>query len=171
MQILLTGMMGSGKSAVAPYLGHLLDCAVVDLDLEIERNLGMKVADFFEHEGEAAFREKEHAMLAVALQTSPAVVSLGGGTLCFERNWKLLPPSARVVWLNPSVDHLAERLAQDRSRPLLHGKNIRNELDRLFENRKDWYSRSHHQIDSGTGTPQSVAQRIAQWIHEEKGSK
>ena len=58
--IFLMGFMGCGKSAVARSLSRQLQVPFIDLDARIiERQIGIKIADFFADKGEEAFRELE----------------------------------------------------------------------------------------------------------------
>ena len=57
--IVLVGMMGSGKSHIGRKLAQRLNWQFVDTDRRIERAVGMTIADFFASYGEQAFRERE----------------------------------------------------------------------------------------------------------------
>jgi shikimate kinase len=57
--IFLTGFMASGKSTVGLALAEVLHKDFFDLDLEIEARLGKSIAQIFEDEGAAFFREIE----------------------------------------------------------------------------------------------------------------
>ena len=60
MARIIIGFMGSGKSTIS----SLLDKDYVDMDALITERIGMSIADFFEKEGEAKFREIESQVLA-----------------------------------------------------------------------------------------------------------
>jgi shikimate kinase len=62
--VALIGLPGSGKTTVGRQLARRLFFAFVDSDHEIERSLGCSIRDYFEREGEAAFRGVEQEMLA-----------------------------------------------------------------------------------------------------------
>src|SRR5262245_27542227 len=83
-RIVLTGFMGTGKSAVGLKLAHALQRPFVDLDRVIESAEGMTVAEIFARRGEEAFREagaREAGRIARLPQT---VVATGGGALLRE---------------------------------------------------------------------------------------
>ena len=63
LRIVLVGLMGAGKSAVAGRLAECLDAEVIDTDAAVERSTGLTVAELFEREGEASFRRQELAAL------------------------------------------------------------------------------------------------------------
>ena len=57
--IVLVGMMGSGKSHIGRKLAARLQWQFVDTDRRIERFVGKSIAEFYAEQGEAAFRERE----------------------------------------------------------------------------------------------------------------
>lgn len=128
--ILLTGMMGSGKSVVGWALAERLGWSFIDTDAAIEAKRGLSVAEIFRREGEARFRELERAELA-ALPEERAVVALGGGALAQEADRSALPRGARLVWLDAEPETLAARLGEADDRPLLAGLDSQGRRERL----------------------------------------
>ena len=59
--IVLIGLMGTGKSAIGRTIGKKLGRRFIDTDRFIERKLGKTIPELFEQEGEVRFRliEKE----------------------------------------------------------------------------------------------------------------
>ena len=76
--IVLVGMMGSGKSHIGRKLAQRLNWQFVDTDRRIERAVGMTIADFFANFGEQAFRERELNILQQVSRYHEAVISFGG---------------------------------------------------------------------------------------------
>ena len=60
--IILTGMMGSGKSTCARLLGKALNRPVVDTDDLVEKKGGMGISEMFAKYGEGYMRELETAV-------------------------------------------------------------------------------------------------------------
>lgn len=118
--IYLVGMMGSGKSTVGKLVGAALRYQFFDTDALVEAAAGAPVAEFFETEGEAAFRDAETAVLQALLPYKSVVVATGGGAVLKRENWGLMH-HAVVVWLDGHAALLAARAAADgvASRPLL----------------------------------------------------
>jgi shikimate kinase/3-dehydroquinate synthase len=84
--LVLVGFMGAGKTSSARALAGRLDCQPLDADHELERRLGEPIEQFFDREGEAAFREREEEVVLELLAREDArVVALGGGALGSER--------------------------------------------------------------------------------------
>ena len=120
--VVLVGMMGTGKSAIAPLLGRHLGRPVVDLDERIEARTGTTIPELFEGAGEEAFRAAESAALAEVLAGAvPAVVAAGGGVVVAPANRALLARRAQVVWLRARPETLAARVGGAEGRPLRGG--------------------------------------------------
>ena len=56
--IILSGFMGSGKSAVGRRLAEVLQMRFVDMDRYIEETSGTTISAIFALQGEAAFRQQ-----------------------------------------------------------------------------------------------------------------
>jgi shikimate kinase len=118
--IALVGLMGAGKSRVARALGERLGGAVADLDGMAEAERGCSVAEFFEREGEPAFRGLEGRLLEQALAAGAGVIACGGGIVLDPAHRGVLAARCRVVWLEVSPATAARRVASGGgSRPLL----------------------------------------------------
>src|SRR5450631_1796987 len=88
--ITLVGMMGSGKSSVAPLVAERLNRKVIEVDELIEKHEGMPIGEIFIAKGEAYFRKVESELIARLLSQPPAVLSLGGGAFQWETTRSLL---------------------------------------------------------------------------------
>lgn len=117
--LILVGPMGAGKTCIGQRLAGLCGLRLLDADHEIERDAGMTVTQIFECEGEAGFRSRERAMLARLLDAEGIVLATGGGAVLDAGNRALLRGRGFVVHLQASVEQQLERLAHDRTRPLL----------------------------------------------------
>ena len=55
--IILLGMMGSGKTTVGKLLSSYLNCSFIDTDQLIEKQQNLSIDEIFENKGESFFRE------------------------------------------------------------------------------------------------------------------
>lgn len=117
--VFLIGFMGAGKSQVGREVASMTRMPFVDLDEEVERSKGMRVAEIFESEGEAAFRAAEREALLALGSAEPSVVACGGGIVLDERNRADLKRLGRVVWLRVGAREVHDRVGGGSSRPLL----------------------------------------------------
>ena len=70
-------MPGSGKSTVGRQLARKLGVGFVDTDQVIEMRIGCSIRDFFEREGEAAFRDIALAAMAMKTLAAPMLKRFG----------------------------------------------------------------------------------------------
>jgi shikimate kinase len=168
--IILIGLPGSGKSTVGRQLARKLSASFMDSDHLIEQRLGCSIREYFEREGEVAFRDVEEAVLADmlsppsepsgssdALATSAPraesglrVLATGGGAVLREGNRLRLRSAGQVVYLRSSADDLFRRLRHDRNRPLLQVGDPLQRLRDLYAMRDPLYKETaHFQIETG----------------------
>jgi shikimate kinase len=138
--LVLVGMTGAGKSSVGRLVADRLNQDWVDTDQLIEKTTGRSVREIFATDGEPAFRTVESDVLREALaQTSPTVISTGGGIVLSQTNRDLLSNAQhRVVWLMADPSILLERLQHGMHRPLLDN-DPEGTLARMWEQREALY--------------------------------
>ena len=125
--LVFVGFMGAGKSSAARAVAAHLGVDPVDCDTELERELGGPIEDFFDREGEAAFRAREEQVALRLLDSSDGgVVALGGGALGSERVRAALEPHT-VVHLEIEPGE-AWRRASGKGRPLARDRARFEEL-------------------------------------------
>ena len=164
--VFLVGMMGAGKSTIGPALAARLGRTFVDTDHEVERTAGRSVAEIFEREGEAGFRDRERAAIEAA-SLEAAVVALGGGAIVQPGAAVLLTERGTVVWLEADPKTLLARIGDAESRPLLAGlgpEGQRAKLEGLLAERKPYYARAAIRVDA-TGDPEAVVDAIVSAMH------
>lgn len=162
-RVALTGMMGSGKSAVGRILAVRLGVPFVDLDETIEAGEGRSIAEIFEGDGEEAFRAIESAHLAGACVRPRAVISTGGGVVLRAENRAALRRWGIVVYLRAAASTLAARLSgtERARRPLLAGADAEERLLALLASRRPFYEEADLVVDTDGLTPEEVAALIA----------
>jgi shikimate kinase/3-dehydroquinate synthase len=110
--VALIGFMGAGKSTVAAEVARLLERPLVDLDRELEGELGAPIPQLFAERGEPAFREAEEELAVEALADPvPAVLALGGGAPTSQRVREALRERALTVQLEVGLEEAWERVA------------------------------------------------------------
>jgi shikimate kinase len=117
--LVFIGPTGAGKTSLGRRVAERFGLRFIDLDVLISELAGSSIAELFEHLGEAGFREHESQALAQALSADGVLVATGAGAVLAPANRQLMAERAFVVHLHVSVAAQLERLARDRSRPLL----------------------------------------------------
>jgi shikimate kinase len=160
--LLLTGMMGAGKTTVGRLLARRLGWDFLDTDTCIEERLGLRVSEIFARQGEASFRAAERAVLADLPERS-AVIALGGGALIADENRALARAKGTVVWLTADPGTLGERIAPDGDRPLLAGLDAHGRSERLrglAAEREPAYAEAHLRVATDGCTPEQVCEAV-----------
>lgn len=111
--------MGSGKTAVGTALARMLGAPFLDSDAEIESAANMSIAEIFERDGEAFFREKETQVITRLLDSERAILSTGGGAFLSPLNRAVIARKGVAVWLRADLDLLWSRVRHRQTRPLL----------------------------------------------------
>ena len=138
--VTLVGMPGCGKSTIGRQLARLRQLPFLDSDHEIERFLGCSIREFFDREGEPAFRDVEERVLRETLMAPQVrVVATGGGSVLRPANREVMKSSATVVYLHTQPEDLARRLSRDTQRPLLQVADPRQRLRDLYAVRDPIY--------------------------------
>jgi shikimate kinase len=131
--IALIGMPGCGKSTIGRQLARMRQLPFLDTDHEIELFLGCSIREFFDREGEAAFREVEQRVVGETFAVpQPRVVATGGGSVLRPANRAAMKSSATLVYLHTQPEDLARRLSRDSQRPLLQVADPRQRLRELY---------------------------------------
>ncbi len=137
--LILIGMMGSGKTTMGRALARHLGKAFVDSDEEIQRRTGVTITHIFDIEGEAGFRQRETAAICDVVGRENMVLATGGGAVLAEQNRELLQQNGIVIYLKASVHDLWQRTRHDRNRPLLQTEDPHAKLTELFQQRDPLY--------------------------------
>jgi shikimate kinase len=177
MRIALIGMPGSGKTTLGKALAQRLDSVFIDLDQQIESRLECSIRLFFEHKGEAAFREIETQTLEQLTQPAPMtpsdqptmpgteILATGGGCVLHARNRAVLRERCYVIYLDTPLDLLIRRLRQDKVRPLLAVDDPVERLRSLYETRDPLYrGLAHHIVRNDAGLTSRVLRQLVEEI-------
>ena len=108
MTIFLVGYMGAGKSVIGKSLSNYLDYDFFDLDEYIEKIEGRKISDIFKKNNEVYFRNIENkCLIELSKKSGDKIISTGGGTPCFENNFKILneTPNSKSIYLKTSINN------------------------------------------------------------------
>ena len=162
--VYLAGFMGTGKSSTAKAISRILGVPWIDLDEAIVREEGQSVAEIFSLRGERAFRNAEHRAIKAVVEGPGAVVALGGGAVCFERNRALLRGTGPVVLLTAPDEVILRRVGRSQNRPLLAGPDAPAKVRALLVRRMRDYRRYRLRVDTAELTPAGAAEAVLQVV-------
>ena len=137
--LILVGMMGSGKTTMGRTLAKHLGSIFVDSDEEVQKRTGVTIPHIFDIEGEGGFRQRESAVIGDLTGRDNMVLATGGGAVLAEQNRQALQQNGIVIYLKASVHDLWQRTRHDRNRPLLQTADPRAKLAELHQQRDPLY--------------------------------
>lgn len=155
--VVLLGMMGAGKSAMARQLAVLSGLGYVDADREIVRRAGMSIPRLFAEQGEAAFRALENQVITAQLERGAIFLALGGGAFINPVLRSLLLKKADCIYLDVPKEMLWRRISKNiAKRPMLDTDDPKATFEALYQQRAPMYAEaqmrvqvtSDHQMDT-----------------------
>lgn len=177
--MVLIGFMGAGKSTVGSLLAQRLGWQFVDSDHLLTQQGGSSIAEIFARHGEQHFRALEAALIASLLQTSQAVIALGGGAVEHPQTAKALTAAAQtsgtlVVYLEAPLALSLQRCAAEPGaavRPILQTfTQDTSALKARFHQRLPLYQAAALTVPTADLTPAQVADSIAAHLRNHPAS-
>ena len=157
--LVLIGMMSSGKSTIGALLAKKLNFKFFDIDKIIENETKMKITEIFKIKGENFFRNLEEKTTVKLLNFSNAVISLGGGGFVNEIIRKETNTKSKTFWLDWNLDTLISRIRKRNNRPVALALN-NNELKNLIIKRSKYYSKAKYKINCQKLTRPEIIKKI-----------
>jgi shikimate kinase/shikimate kinase/3-dehydroquinate synthase len=152
-------MMGSGKSSVGSLVAKKLQLNFIDIDNEIETELGLSIKKIFETKGENYFRKFEEKITLKKLKLNPVVISLGGGAFTNRNIRKEVIKNHLSFWLNWSDEILVNRIKNSKKRPLVSNAS-ENEIIDLIKKRSNIYAKALYKIECDSLTKKEIVEKI-----------
>jgi shikimate kinase len=163
--VVLVGLPGAGKSTVGKIVAESLGWSFLDLDLAIEAEVGLTVAEIFSRMGENYFRQLEADLTKRLTSKHQVVFAPGGGWVTNPASFEMLPADALLIWLKVAPQTALVRLrASGVTRPLLQVEDAHSRLEQLLANRSPLYERANVSFDTDDTDPHDVADRICKWL-------
>lgn len=170
MNIVLTGFMGTGKTAVGKKLAKELGMQYVDTDVMIEEDTGMSISKIFKKFGEVRFRDLETKTVKCVARLDNFVISTGGGVVLKEENIDELEQNGVIICLSASPEVILERTSQNKKRPLLaEVEDAKKKIEELLEYRRLFYKRADLTIDTSELDTHTIVRKIIDFVKKYKG--
>ena len=157
--LVLLGMMGSGKSTIGRILSKKLNLSFIDIDNEIEKNEGSIIKEIFDKKGEKHFRKIEEKITLKHLGSKNIVISLGGGGFLNNKIRSEILANHFSFWLKWKNSTLIERIQNSKKRPIAINSSS-EELKLLILKRSKFYSKANYKIDCNKLLKQEIADKI-----------
>jgi len=157
--IVLIGMMGSGKSTIGYLLSKSIDLKFIDIDKAIEKEIGLKIHNIFEKKGETYFRNLEEKISLKFLKSKRKIISLGGGGFLNRNIRKETLINNVSFWLNWKSTTIIKRIYKSKKRPLAFNSN-ENDLKKIIIERSKTYSEANFKINCESLTKNMIVNQI-----------
>ena len=146
--IVILGFMGTGKTSVARALARKLNARYISTDEMIEKKAGEKIKDIFAKKGEGYFRKLEKEAILGTSSERGVVIDAGGGACIDPENVKNFQKNGILIclWADPEI--ILERTKLSGARPLLATQKPDENIKKLLSERKKFYERAEHHINT-----------------------
>lgn len=138
--IVLVGLMGSGKTTAGKLIAEKSGKIFVDTDELIEQETKKSINEIFEAYGEAYFRDLEIEIIKRVSLSFNQVISTGGGAVENLTNINNLKKNGVIFYLYAPANKLFDRIKNEINRPLLRNNNPLDTLEKLLDKREKFYS-------------------------------
>lgn len=171
-QVVLLGVMGTGKSTVGQLVASRLGWPFWDNDDRLVQQAGRTAAAIASTLGVAALHEREAEVLLEGLdEAGPAVVAAAASAVLDPVARDRLRSSGMVVWLHAAPEALEARLVDPGDRPYLGSTPARRAAE-LQRARADLYRAvADYELDTTGRQPTEVADGIVTELAQRRRSE
>ena len=163
--LILIGMMASGKSTIGRLLAKRLNLKFFDTDFIIEKKTKMKISQIFEKKGEVKFRDLERKITLNLLNKKQCIISLGGGAYINKTIRRVANKKCNTIWLYWNSKTIIDRINKKKNkRPVALGLGD-NELRNLLINRSKFYSKAKYKINCENMEKTEIINKIIEILH------
>ena len=166
MKIVLTGMMGTGKTVIGKKLAQKLNMKYISTDEVIKKDVGMSIPKIFKRKGEPYFRDVETKAVKCVAMLDNFVIDTGGGVVQRSENMEELERNGTIICLTASPEVILKRTSKTNYRPLLNVDDPVSEIKGLLEKRKQFYKRCSRMIDTSNKGIEEVVNEIIKFLSE-----
>jgi shikimate kinase len=167
--LILTGMMGVGKSTVGKNLAKKLKYNFIDIDKLIETKEKSSISLIFKNKGESYFREIENEITLQELNKDNSVISLGGGAFLNKSIRSCVKKTSVSFWMDVSTNELIKRLKKTDKRPLLYKKDINDTIKKIYLDRKKIYNEANYKVKCTLLKSNEIVNKILK-LYEKSGN-
>ncbi|TVY80434.1 Pentafunctional AROM polypeptide [Lachnellula suecica] len=167
--IFIIGMRGAGKTTAGGWAAKILNRPHIDLDVELEKTIGMTIPDLIKASGWEAFRDAELALLKRVIEEKPKgyVFACGGGVVEMPAARSLLSNYHKsggiVLLVHRDTDQVMGYLQIDKTRPAYV-----EDMMGVYLRRKPWFQEcsnfQYHSKSGETGALSVARQDFARFL-------
>lgn len=163
--LILVGMMGSGKTTLGKKLAQYYNAPSHDSDQIIENETGLSIQDIFDLHGEKKFRTQEYTTITKLLTMKSCVISVGGGAFIQDALRHNIKQNAYSLWIDMPLNILWERVKQSKNRPLIsQKKEAEKKFATLYKERYPLYAKADIHLHTKALSPTKTFLQIVDLV-------
>lgn len=159
--VVLTGMMGSGKTTLGKELAKNLKIDFFDADKEIEKFTNMTIPTIFKKKGEIFFRKIEEKICIDLINNEKKVVSIGGGAFLNNKIRQHILKNSKSIWIHTNLDTIVKRIKSSKNiRPMLDYSKLEKSIESIFKKREPIYKLADITIQTSNKNKAAIVAEI-----------
>ena len=149
-RVALIGLRGAGKSTLGRMLADDRGVPFIELNKEIEALAGCSVREIYDLYGVSGYRRYERRALEETVQIyTDVVIATPGGIVSDSATFNELLSHCTTVWLQAAPEeHMSRVIAQGDTRPMAANPEAMEDLRRILEGRREFYSKADHVLNT-----------------------
>jgi pentafunctional AROM polypeptide len=167
--LFIIGMRGAGKTTASGWAAKILNRCHMDLDVELERTVGMTIPELIKAKGWEGFRAAELALLQRVMDEKPKghVFACGGGVVEIPEARQLLSHYHKtggiVLLVHRDTEQVMQYLQIDKTRPAYV-----DDMMAVYVRRKPWFQECsnflYHSKDGGARSLSEARKDFARFL-------
>ncbi|MFK7876302.1 MAG: helix-turn-helix transcriptional regulator [Paracoccaceae bacterium] len=153
-RICLIGLRGAGKSTLGALIASDLAIPFIELNTEIEAQVGVPVREIIALYGEEGYRQIEADTLTTIIQEHDQIVlAVAGGIVASAQAFERVLLNFHTIWIKAQpAEHMERVRAQGDLRPMAGNPQAMDQLRQILRTREEHYAKAAYQLDT-SGKP------------------
>lgn len=159
--VVLTGMMGSGKTTLGKELAKNLKIDFYDTDKEIEKFTDMTIPTIFKKKGENFFRKIEEKICISLINEKKKIVAIGGGAFLNNKIRQHILKNSKSIWINADLSTIVKRIKSSKNiRPMLDYSKLEKSIESILKKREPIYKLADVTIETSNKNKSTIISEI-----------
>ncbi len=165
-RVCLIGLRGAGKSTLGSRLSQSLQVPFIELNSEIERNVGMPISEIIALYGEEGYRALEADSLTTIIASHERLIlAVAGGLVEQPDTFAEVLGRCHTIWLKADpTEHMARVRAQGDLRPMAGNPQAMTQLRQILLTRESDYRQAECHLNTSGRTVDESLEELRELI-------